>query len=92
VIRSFRHRDLKRLFGRGDPSRVRADQTTQLVDALGRLATVVDVSDMNLPGYRLHRLKENLAGHWSVAVSGNWRIVFRFDAGDVLDVDLVDYH
>jgi proteic killer suppression protein len=92
VIRSFRHRGLKRLFEHGDPSKVRADQATRLVDALARLDTAVEVSDMNLPGYRLHRLKGDLTGYWSVAVSGNWRIVFRFDAGDVLDVDLVDYH
>ncbi len=47
---------------------------------------------MDLPGYRLHPLKGDLAGYWSVSVSGNWRIVFRFDGANVRDVDLVDYH
>ena len=47
---------------------------------------------MSLPGFGLHALKGNLAGYWAVRVSGNWRIVFRFDGGDVKDVDLIDYH
>ena len=47
---------------------------------------------MDLPGYRLHPLKGRLAGLWSVSISGNWRIVFRFDGNDAHDVDLVDYH
>ncbi len=47
---------------------------------------------MNLPGYRLHPLKGDLAGFWSVTVSGNWRVIFRFADGHASDVDLVDYH
>ena len=48
--------------------------------------------DMDQPGFRLHPLRGEYQGHWSVAVSGNWRIVFRFEAGEAMDVDLVDYH
>ncbi len=47
---------------------------------------------MDLPGYRLHRLRGNLRGFWSITVSGNWRIVFRSDGGNALDIDLIDYH
>lgn len=47
---------------------------------------------MDLPGYRLHPLKGSLAGFWAVSVSGNWRIIFRFEAGRASAVDLVDYH
>jgi toxin HigB-1 len=47
---------------------------------------------MNLPGLRLHPLKGSLAGCWSVTISANWRIVFRFEDGDATDVDLIDYH
>lgn len=47
---------------------------------------------MNLPGYRLHRLKGELKRFWSVSVSGNWRIIFRFESEDTFDVDLIDYH
>ena len=49
-------------------------------------------ADLDVPGYRLHPLKGSLKGFWSVTVSGNWRIVFRFEDGDALDVDLTDYH
>ena len=45
-----------------------------------------------MPGYRLHRLKGDLKGFWSITISGNWRVVFRCDSGDAHDVDLVDYH
>ncbi len=47
---------------------------------------------MNLPGFRLHPLRGKLAGYWSVTVSANWRIVFRFEDGDVTEVDPIDYH
>lgn len=47
---------------------------------------------MSLPGYRLHPLKGDMSGFWSVTISANWRVVFRFDGTDVGDVDLVDYH
>ena len=47
---------------------------------------------MDLPGFRLHPLKGALKGHWAVAVSGNWRVTFRLEAGDVYDVDYLDYH
>ena len=47
---------------------------------------------MDLPGFRLHPLKGDLAGFWSVTVSGNWRLIFRFEDGHASDVDLVDYH
>ncbi len=49
-------------------------------------------SDLNLPGYRLHPLTGNLRGHWSISVSGNWRIIWHFADGNAFDVDLVDYH
>ena len=52
----------------------------------------MSLREMNLPGYDLHRLRGDLRGFWSVKVSGNWRIIFRFDDRDVLDVELVDYH
>ena len=92
MIRSFRHRGLKRLYERGDRSRVRADQAARLAVALADLDDARRPSDIDLPGYRLHPLKGDLKMFWSIAISGNWRIIFRFDDGDVHDVDLVDYH
>ena len=49
-------------------------------------------NDVDLPGYSLHPLRGDLEGLWSISISGNWRITFRFEDGNVYDVDLVDYH
>jgi proteic killer suppression protein len=92
VIETFRHRGLKRLFQQGDSSKIRADEVRRIADVLAHLDLAHSPSDLDLPGYRLHPLKGNLKGMWSVTLSGNWRIVFRFDDGDAFDVDLVDYH
>ncbi len=76
----------------GDPSRVRADQADRIALALADLDDARQPSDLDLPGYRLHPLKGDRSGFWSISISGNWRVVFRFDDGDVYDVELVDYH
>jgi toxin HigB-1 len=92
VIRSFHHRGLKRLFERDDRSGIRPD----LVDTVQEILTVLDDAatprELNLPGYRLHPLKGDLKGVWSVTVRANWRIVFRFEGTDAFDVELIDYH
>ena len=59
---------------------------------LARLEESSAVDHMDLPGFRLHPLKGELAGCWAVSVSGNWRIVFRFEGGHASEVDLFDYH
>ena len=92
VIKSFRHRGLRRLYERAEASGVRADQLKRIRDVLGHLDVAIRPSDLDLPGYRLHPLKGSLKGYWSVTVSDNWRIVFRFEEGDALDVDFTDYH
>ena len=58
----------------------------------GLREVAAEPADMNLPGFQLHPLRGDLAGFWAVSVSGNWRITFRFEAGNVRDMDLVDYH
>ena len=92
MIRTLRHRGLKRLYERGDPSKVRADQAERIALALADLDDVGKPSDLDLPGYQLHPLKGDLKGFWSISISANWRIIFRFEEGDAYDVDLVDYH
>ncbi len=92
MIRTFRHRGLKRLYQQADPSKVRADQAERIALALADLDNAERPQDLDLPGYRLHRLKGDLKGYWSIWVSSNWRIIFRFDGGDSYDVDLVDCH
>jgi proteic killer suppression protein len=92
MIVSFRHRGLKLLFDKGDRRRVLSDYVSKIERILARLEEATEIGNMNLPGFRLRALKGDLAGYWSVTVSGNWRIVFRFENGDARDVDLIDYH
>ncbi|MXY41541.1 MAG: hypothetical protein F4Y62_17280 [Rhodospirillaceae bacterium] len=92
MIRSFRHRGLKRMYERGDTSRVGPEVSGRVALALADLDDACKPSDLDLPGYRLHPLKGDLKGHWSISISGNWRMTFRFKDGDAYDVDLVDYH
>ena len=92
MIRSFRHRGLRRLYERDDPSRLAADQLGRITLALADLDAAGKPSDLDLPGYRLHSLRGDRRGLWSISITGNWRITFRFEDGDVYDFDLVDYH
>ena len=68
------------------------DSVTRIEEILTLLDVVARPGEMDQPGYRLHPLSGNLAGFWSVTVSRNWRIIFRFDGSNVTDVDFVDYH
>ena len=92
MIRSFRHRGLRLLHERGDASRIHAAYRTKIARILGYLNMARMPRDMDFPGLRLHPLTGNLSGFWSVSVSGNWRVIFRFDDNHVVDVDLVDYY
>jgi proteic killer suppression protein len=92
MIRSFRHKGLESLYERGDRRRLPPALADKLERILARLDVATAADDMNLPGYRLHRLRGNLAGFWAVMASANWRVVFRLEDGNALDVDLVDYH
>jgi len=92
MVRSFKHRGLKRLYEHGDRSRLKSDNTDRIEDILARLDVALKPNDLDLPGYALHKLKGELKGFWSVRVSGNWRIIFRFQDGDVYDVNFLDYH
>ena len=92
MIKTFRHRGLKRLYEKGDASKLRTDQVDRIEDILGHLDGAYKPSEMNFPGYHLHRLKGDLKNVWSVSISGNWRITFRFEDGNAFDINLVDYH
>ncbi len=92
MIRSFRHRGLKRLYEQGDGSKVHADHRNRIRDVLFHLDGAQAPGDLDLPGYRLHQLKGDLKGVWSVTISGNWRIIFRFEDRMAFEVNLVDYH
>ena len=92
MIKSFRHKRLKRLFETGDQRGVATNLASRLRRQLDVLNQAHSASDMNLPGYRLHQLKGSRYGTWSVTLGGNRRITFRFDGEDAFDVDLEDYH
>jgi proteic killer suppression protein len=92
MIRSFKHRGLKRLFGRGETAQVRADMREKIENILAVLDAATAPENMDLPGFRLHPLKGGMRGFWAVTVRANWRIVWRFDGADAVDVDLIDYH
>ena len=92
MIRSFRHKGLALLFAKGKTFGVRADHAQRLRIVLARLHAATSARDMDLPGLRLHPLKGQRAGFFSVSISGNWRVVFRFDGTDAIDVDYLDYH
>ena len=92
MIVRFRHKGLRLLFENDDPRRLPPQQVAKIGRILARLDVAADPTAMKVPGLHLHPLKGTLAGHWSVRVSANWRIVFRFDGHDATDVDLTDYH
>ena len=92
MIRSFRNKGLSRFFQSGDKRGIRPEHAPRLARILDRLNAAVLVKDTDLPGYRLHPLKANRAGEWAVSVSGNWRVIFRFEGLDAVDVDYDDYH
>ena len=92
MIQSFRHKGLQRLCEKADRKGLAADMAPKIERIVARLDIAATPDMMNLPGLKLHPLKGELKGFWSVWVTGNWRIIFRFEGGHVFDVDLVDYH
>jgi proteic killer suppression protein len=92
VIQSFKHRGLRQLFQKGTRRGIRADHVAKVENILAVLNRARRPADMDLPGFGLHPLKGDLNGFWSVTVRANWRIIFRFEDGEVYDVDLLDYH
>ena len=88
----FSHKGLEKFFYDGNKRGIRTEQAQKLADILDLLDAATTVHDMNFPGSHLHQLKGKLRGVWSVRVSGNWRIIFRFKNGDAFDFDYIDYH
>ena len=89
----FKHKGLQELLEAGNSRRVKADQVQRIEHILLLLDAARSPSSIHSrPGFRLHQLKGDRDGQWSISVSKNWRIVFRFVDGEAVDVDLVDYH
>jgi len=92
MIKTFARKGLENCFSRGSKKGINPQQADRIRRILDRLEGVVAAADMNLPGYGFHELKGNRKGTYSVEVSGNWRITFRFEGGNAFDVNLEDYH
>ncbi len=92
MIGSITHKGLAALYYDDQTKGVKQSLVKRLRQILALLATAGTVEDMNLPGLKIHQLKGNLAGVYAVSVSGNWRVIFRFEDGQASEVDLIDYH
>ena len=92
MIKSFRHRGIERFFRSGSKAGIQPKHAEKLRIQLFALDNAKKAEDMDAPGWRLHRLKGDLAGHWSIDVSGNWRLTFKFEGEDAILVDYQDYH
>jgi proteic killer suppression protein len=90
MIRSFRDKNLRRLFETGERRKLPPPDVERIENILFLLSRAQAPEDMDLPGLRLHALKGQRKGYWAVTVRANWRIVFRFEDGEVHDVDFLD--
>ena len=92
-VTSFRHKGLKALFEGNSTRGVDHDLAAKLRRMLAALDRAASLDELEtLPGWRLHALRGDLAGRYSLSVSGNWRLIFRFENGNASDIDRVDYH
>jgi len=92
MIRSFRHKGLKRFFETGSVAGIQPQHTKRLRMLLAALDTAQPIEDMNIPGFRLHSFKGSKRDRWSVWVNGNWRLTFEFQDGNAFLLDYEDYH
>lgn len=92
MIKSFRHGGIERFFKTGSKAGIQPKHAEKLRRQLFALDNASQPQDMKAPGWRLHQLRGELAGHWSIDVSGNWRLTFAFEGVDAVLVDYQDYH
>ena len=92
MIKNFKHKGLKKLYETGSQQGVHPEHVSRLRLILARLDAIQAPQDMELPGLDLHPLNGKYKGFWAVSVSGNWRVLFRFEANNAVDVNYLDYH
>lgn len=92
VIKSFRHKGLRALYETGSAADVQPNHAKRLRMQLAALESAQAIDDMDIPGFRLHPLKGELAGRWAITVNGNWRVTFEFRDGNAYVLDYEDYH
>ncbi len=92
MIKSIKHKGLKRLYEKGDKSKLPAQMIDRIEEIIFALETARDIETINRPSFNLHPLSGNRQGELSVTVRANWRIVFRFENGNIFDLNFEDYH
>jgi len=92
MLKSYRHKGVKQFAETGSKAGIQPDHANRLRRLLSALDAATSPANMNAPGYGLHPLKGELAGHWAVRASGNWRLTFRFEGEDAILIDYKDYH
>lgn len=92
MIESFRHKGLEDFFYDGTKRGIQPKHANKLADILDALNAATTIQNLDFPGSGLHRLQPRQDKRWAVKVSGNWRVTFRFENGDVHEVDYEDYH
>ncbi|MCL6230273.1 type II toxin-antitoxin system RelE/ParE family toxin [Bartonella bilalgolemii] len=92
MIIGFKHKGLEDFYNTGTTKGIQTVHAQKLRRILGALEVAISPDDLNYPSFRLHPLKGNLKGYWSITVNGNWRVIFRFNDMDVELIDYLDYH
>lgn len=92
MIKSFRHKGLEKFFLTGSKAGIQPKHASKLADQLTALSIATKPEQLKIPGWNLHFLQGDMAGHWSLTVNGNWRLTLRFEGEDVVLVDYQDYH
>lgn len=92
MIKSFKHKGLEKFYLKGSSAGIQVKHSKKLRFQLAALDSAQDIDDLELPGYRLHPLKGQREGIWSITVSANWRLTFEFTDGNVYILDYEDYH
>ena len=92
MIKSFKHKGLENFFYTGSKKGIIPTHAKKLGKLLDRLNAAAELRDLNFPGSNFHTLTGNYKGMYSISVSGNWRLIFRFKEANIYDIDCIDYH
>lgn len=92
MIQTFKHKGLRELFEKGKSKNIASDFVPKLLRQMDAIHQADAPSQLNFPGYDLHELKGERSGIWTMKVNKNWRLTFRFESGNAVDLDLEDYH
>lgn len=92
MIKTFKHKGLKLYYEKGSTRGIQSKHASRLRMQLAAMDSAMEVSDLDIPGYKLHPLKGDRKGIWAISVSGNWRLTFEFRDGHVYLLDYEDYH